>query len=85
MIIEPEMVLKRPSALADSGLTDHGIWPGKGRKKKNSFGGIFWNQTRKVRGSSIDRHSRRLRLLGENRYPVQPVIGGGDTDHFDQV
>ena len=34
MIIELEMVLKRPSASADSGLTARGIWPGKGRKKE---------------------------------------------------
>jgi len=34
MIIELEMVLKRPSASADSGLTARGIWPGRGRKKE---------------------------------------------------
>jgi hypothetical protein len=50
----------------------------RGGKKKNGFGGIFWNQTRKVRVSSIDRHGRSLRLLGENQYPVSQVISGGD-------
>jgi len=34
MIIELEMVLKRPSASPDSGLTARDIWPGKGRKKE---------------------------------------------------
>lgn len=34
MIIELEMVLKRPTAPADSGLTARDIWPGKGRKKE---------------------------------------------------
>jgi len=50
----------------------------RGGKKKNGFGGIFWNQTRKVRVSSIDRHGRSLRLLGENQYPVSQVISGGE-------
>jgi len=33
-MIELEMVLKRPSAFADSGLTARDIWPGRGRKKE---------------------------------------------------
>ena len=32
----------------------------------------------KVRGSSIDHHSRSLRLIGENRYLVLPAIDGGE-------
>jgi len=31
--------------------------------------------------SSVDHQRRRLRLLGENRYPVSLAIGGGDADH----
>jgi len=33
MIIELEMVLKRPAASADSGLTARGNWAEKGRKR----------------------------------------------------
>jgi len=29
--------------------------------------------------SSIDHQRRRLRLLGENRYPVSHAIGGGES------
>lgn len=31
--------------------------------------------------SSIDYQRHRLRLLGENQYPVSQAIGGGDADH----